>query len=141
MVDAIQEALALFFVRDMQEELHDARTASVQVGLVVTDRAQPVVPEITRLDAAFGQALRGEVLRMHAHHQHFLVVRTVEDADPAPLRQPQRGAPEEIVVELLGLGCLKLETWQPSGFTPDSTCLMAPSLPAASMAWKISSSE
>ena len=39
------------------------------------------------------------------------------------------------------LGCLKLKTWQPCGFTPDITCLMALSLPAASMAWKISSSE
>ena len=40
----------------------------------------------------------------------------------------------------LGLGCLKLETWQPCGFTPDMTCRMAPSLPAASMPWKITSS-
>ena len=38
------------------------------------------------------------------------------------------------------LGCLKLNTWQPWGFTPDITCLMALSLPAASIAWKISSS-
>jgi len=35
------------------------------------------------------------------------------------------------------LGCLKLNTWQPCGLTPDIACLMAPSLPAASMAWKI----
>ena len=38
------------------------------------------------------------------------------------------------------LGCLKLYTWQPWGLTPDMTCLMTPSLPAASIAWKISSS-
>ena len=30
-------------------------------------------------------------------------------------------------------------TWQPCGLTPDITCLIAPSLPAASIAWKISS--
>ncbi len=33
-----------------------------------------------------------------------------------------------------GLGCLKLNTWQPWGSTPDITCLMAPSFPAASVA-------
>ena len=32
------------------------------------------------------------------------------------------------------LGCLKLNTWQPCGLTPDMTCLMAPSFPAASIA-------
>src|SRR5262245_22820178 len=37
-------------------------------------------------------------------------------------------------------GALNEYTWQPCGFTPDITCLMAPSLPAASMAWKMSSS-
>ena len=35
-------------------------------------------------------------------------------------------------------GCLNDVTWQPCGFTPESTCLMVPSLPAASMAWKTS---
>ena len=36
-------------------------------------------------------------------------------------------------------GALKANTWQPCGLTPDITCLMAPSLPAASIAWKMSS--
>ena len=31
-------------------------------------------------------------------------------------------------------GCLKAVTSQPWGFTPDMTCFMVPSLPAASMA-------
>ena len=38
------------------------------------------------------------------------------------------------------LGCLKLKTWQPCGLTPDITCLMTPSLPPASIAWKMTSS-
>ena len=37
------------------------------------------------------------------------------------------------------MGALKEYTWQPCGLTPDMTCLIAPSLPAASIAWKISS--
>ena len=36
-------------------------------------------------------------------------------------------------------GALKEKTWQPCGLTPDITCLIVPSLPAASIAWKISS--
>ena len=33
-------------------------------------------------------------------------------------------------------GFLKLKTWQPWGLTPDMTCLIVPSLPAASIAWR-----
>ena len=36
-------------------------------------------------------------------------------------------------------GALNENTWQPCGLMPDMTCLIAPSLPAASIAWKISS--
>ena len=36
-------------------------------------------------------------------------------------------------------GALKEYTWQPCGLTPDMTCLIVPSLPAASIAWKMSS--
>jgi hypothetical protein len=46
------------------------------------------------------QLLPAENLGVHPHHEHFLVVGTVEDADAAALRQAARGAPEEVVVEL-----------------------------------------
>jgi len=36
-------------------------------------------------------------------------------------------------------GFLKLVTSTPCGFKPDITCLIAPSLPAASIAWKMTS--
>ena len=36
-------------------------------------------------------------------------------------------------------GALNEATSQPCGFTPDMTCLIVPSLPAASIAWKTSS--
>ena len=36
---------------------------------------------------------------------------------------------------------LKECTWQPCGLTPDITCLIAPSLPAASIAWKTASTD
>ena len=37
------------------------------------------------------------------------------------------------------VGALNENTWQPCGLIPDITCLIAPSLPAASIAWKMSS--
>jgi len=78
--------------------------------------------------------------RVHTHDQHLFVVRAIEDPDAAALGQAGAAAPQKVVVELLFAGVLEAETWQPCGLTPDITCLIAPSLPAASMAWKISSS-
>ena len=47
------------------------------------------------------QVLARQDFRMHAHHQHFLVVRAVEDADAPALGQRLGDAPEEIVIEFL----------------------------------------
>jgi hypothetical protein len=37
----------------------------------------------------------------HARHQHFLVVRPVEDADPPAFGQALHAAPHEVVLQLL----------------------------------------
>ena len=37
-------------------------------------------------------------------------------------------------------GALNEKTWHPWGFTPDMTCLIVLSFPAASIAWKTRSS-
>ena len=44
---------------------------------------------------------------MHFHDQHFFVVRTVEDADPAAFRQAHHAAPEKVVIELFVRGLLE----------------------------------
>ena len=46
---------------------------------------------------------------MHPNHQHFLVIRAVEDADPAALGKAARRAPEEIVIELFRAGLFETE--------------------------------
>ena len=46
---------------------------------------------------------------MHADDQHFLVIGSVEDADPAALRQIARGAPEKIVLQFGGAGVFEAE--------------------------------
>ena len=43
---------------------------------------------------------------MHAHHQHFLVMRAIENADAPALGDVLAGAPQKIVGDLLGAGRL-----------------------------------
>ena len=57
----------------------------------------------------FGKPLAAENLRMHPNDQHFLIVGTVEDADPPAFRQTARGAPEKIVFQFLGARLLETE--------------------------------
>jgi len=70
---------------------------------------------------------------MHAHDEHFLIVGTIEDANPPAFRQTAVRAPKKIMLQFFHARCLKLQTSQPFGSTPDMTCWMAPSLPAASI--------
>ena len=82
---------------------------------------------------------------MHPDDQHVLIVEVVEDTDRSAVRQSFQASPEIVVVEFLrgrGLegsadGDLKEKISQSCGFIPDMTCLIVPSLPAASIAWRI----
>ncbi len=57
--------------------------------------------QISLVTSFGGNLLFGENFRVHPHHQTFLVMGAVEDADAAALRQRDHAAPEEIVVEFL----------------------------------------
>ena len=46
---------------------------------------------------------------MHADDQHFLVIGSVEDADPPAFRQIAGGAPEKVVLQFGGAGMLEAE--------------------------------
>ena len=46
---------------------------------------------------------------MHANDQDFLVIGSVEDADPSALRQIAGGAPKEVVFQFGGAGMLEAE--------------------------------
>jgi len=45
-VDALDEALALLFLRQMQEELDDASAVEVQVVLEIDDRTVAALPDV-----------------------------------------------------------------------------------------------
>jgi hypothetical protein len=70
------------------------------VPFEAVDVVESRLPELTA-SIAGGQLLLLENLGVDADHEHVLVVRAVEDADPAPLRQRAHVAPQEIVIQLL----------------------------------------
>ena len=47
----------------------------------------------------FRKTLVAEHLGMHADHQHFFVIGTIEDADPPPFGKPAGRAPEKVVFQ------------------------------------------
>ena len=123
----------------MQEELPHDDAVARQVSLEAADVLKPLLPDVLG-DQRRRELLLRQKLRMHAHHERFLVVAAVEDADVAAVGQALScSARDSRGRGPRADGALKEKTWQPCGLMPDMTCLMAPSLPAASMAWKMSS--
>src|SRR6267378_6542722 len=93
----------------MEEELEDARSVAMQMVFQPGDRAIPLLPDGVRVDEIVGQVFAAQDLRTHAHDQHFLVIGAVEDADPPAFGQETRGAPEKIMLQLLGARVLEAE--------------------------------
>ena len=75
------------------------------------------------------QLLFLEDLGVHAHDEDLLVVRTVEDADPAPLGKRLVRPPEEVVIQLLGRRPLEREDLAPLGVDARHDVLDRPVLP------------
>ena len=112
-INAFEKTRALFVVRLVEEELDDPCAIAVEMLLQIHDGTVSFVPQVFRIEQLSRKTLATENSRMHADDEH------VSSA----------------------LGCLKLKTWQPCGLTPDMTWRMAPSLPAASIPWKMSNRE
>ena len=75
---------------------------------------------------------------MHPCDQNLFVIGAVENTDPPALRQIAGCTPEEIVLQFFRARMLEAEHLTALRLTPDITSLMAPSFPAASIAWKLS---
>jgi hypothetical protein len=128
-VDPLEEADPLLFFREVEEQLDDLETVVAQVAFPVVDLPVAALPDV--LSLAFDrQLLPVEVLRMHSHDQHFLVVRPVEDRDVAARGQSLRVAPQVIVVEFfrrrhLEAGHLDALRVNPAHDVPDRAVLAA----------------
>ena len=94
-----KKAFALLLLGDMQEEFQDHGAVAREIALDRGNILKAVAPDVFG-DELWRNFLFGEDFRMHAHHQAFLVMGAIEDADAAALRQRDQAAPEEIVVEL-----------------------------------------
>ena len=65
---------------------------------------------------------------MHSNDQHFLIIRTIEDANPAAFWKTARAAPKKIMLEFLGAGLFETvnlaSLWVDAGHDmPDGTIL------------------
>src|SRR5687768_2183504 len=90
----------------MEKDFSDLRAVSRQVAFVVDEIFEAVTPDSLRHQLS-RQPLAFEQIALHAHDEHLLVLRAIEDADvPAP-REAKRGAPEKVVIELLVRGRLE----------------------------------
>ena len=106
LLDAVQEPLLLLVPGHVEEQLDDPRAVVREVPLPVVDLAVPAGPDVLA-GGPLGQPLAGEELRVDADDQDLLVVAAVEDADHAPGGQPDRGPPQEVVVQLVDGGGLE----------------------------------
>ena len=98
--EPLQEPLALFLLRHVQEELAHHHALARQVALPRADVFEAFTPDVLGDDLARQLLAREDVL-VHADDQCLLVVRAIEDADVAAPRQRARRAPQKIVIELL----------------------------------------
>src|SRR5450759_1020607 len=127
-IDALEESLALFLFRKVQEELDDPRAVAVEMFLHVHDGAIALLPDGFLIRQPIRNTLGLQNLRMHANDQHLLVIGSVEDADPPALRQSQRGAPQKIMFQFVCGRMLEAENlaalWIDAGHhVPDGTVL------------------
>ena len=92
------------------------------------NRPIPVVPKCLPVGRRVRDPLAAENFGMHAGNQHLLIVRPVENADLATLRQVAGGAPKKIMLQLGGAGMLEAEDLatlriDPGHHVPDGTIL------------------
>ena len=106
-INALEQALSLFVLRQVEEELDDPGAITMEMFLQVHDGTIPILPNglVLLVEQFMRKSLGTKNLRMHANDEHLLVVGTIEDADPPAFRQMAGCAPEKIMFQLVS-GCL-----------------------------------
>ena len=123
-----------------RKNLTTLRAVAVEVALEGVEVVVALGPE-GRPAVAGGQLLLVEPLGVDLQRDDLLVVRAVEDADAARARARPCEIRHRNVWSSSSLdGCLNDTTCTPCGLTPDMTCSIVESLPAASIAWNTTSS-
>ena len=97
----VEKAQALFFLRQVEKKFDHHRAVACQMLLKGGNVLEAFAPDRGFSHQRQRDFLLPEHFRVDAHHQHFLVIGAVEDANAAALGQADRGPPQKIVVELL----------------------------------------
>ena len=97
LVDAREEPLALLFPRKVKEYLEGSRSIAIEVALQVHHRAIALLPDVLLVTQLLRKSLVAQKLWMYPNNQHFLVIRTIEDADLPALGEAPRRTPEKIM--------------------------------------------
>ena len=92
LIEACEKSPPLFISRDVEEELHNLRSISIQVSLECVDVLVAVAPELS-VAIVGGKALPSEPFRVNAQCDDLFVMRPVEDAYPATGGDRVRDAP------------------------------------------------
>ena len=114
LIDAGEEPLSLLLLGKMEEYLDDLRAVKVEVPLHIHDGAVALLPHVFLVAQLFRKSLVAENLGMYSNHQHFFVIGTIENADPPPFGKPAVERQRKSCCSSSALGCLKLNTSQPS---------------------------
>ena len=81
----------------------------MQVLLQIRNGPIPLLPDAFFVAQLFRQPLTAENFWIHPDHQHFLVIRTIENADPPAFRQVARRPPEKVVLQFIGARLFETE--------------------------------
>jgi hypothetical protein len=92
-----QKSLLLFFFGKIQEEFANHYAIAAEITLIAANILKALLPDILRNERTW-DLLISEQLLVDANHQHFLVIGTVEDSDPAAAGSALHSAPQIIVV-------------------------------------------
>ncbi len=99
-----EQALALFFLGEVEEELEDADAVTVEIVLEADDVAVAVAPEVFVSGVLVRKHLRGQDGRHGFGDEDLFIVGAIEDADMATYGQAFGGAPEKVMGEFLPAG-------------------------------------
>ena len=109
LVNTSQETLALLFLREVEVELHDAGSVDMEMFLQIHDRMIPIAPDRLFAVRRIRDAFAAKNLGMHSNDQHFLIIGSIEDADPPAFRQIAGGAPKKVVLQFGGTWMFETE--------------------------------
>jgi len=79
-INAREQALSLFVLRQVEEELDDPGAVAMEMLLQAHDGTIPLRPKGLLVEQFIRKPLAAKNLRMHANDEHLLIVGTIEDA-------------------------------------------------------------